>query len=156
LIKNLRARVTCLKILVLSEYEHPLFAERALRAGALGYIAKDSSAEGVIAAIRSVLAGDLHLTESMATRLLRGVVSTDAETSGVSSLSDRQLHVLYLLGAGLSTREIAGASSLSFKTVETHRENLKRKLGLRTASELLRFAYSVAETKLSPEPAGEI
>jgi DNA-binding NarL/FixJ family response regulator len=148
LIKSLCARIEHLKILVISEHEQPLFAERALRAGALGYLVKDASAEAVLAAIRAVLAGNMHLSENIARRLLQGVVSTNSGSNLLASLSDRQLHVLYLLGCGLSTREISNALNVSFKTVETHRENLKRRLKVRTASELLHLATSMTQGDL--------
>ncbi len=155
LIKNLLARVAGLKILVVSEHEQPLFAERALRAGALGYLVKDASAEALLAAIHAVLAGNLHLSENITRKLLQRVVSANSDGDALSTLSDRQLHVLYLLGSGLSTRDIANSLNVSFKTVETHRENLKRRLKLKTASELIRFASLVIQSDLdgSPSPA---
>src|SRR5215469_6806614 len=142
LIKSLKARFPGLRILILSQYEAPLYAERALRAGALGYVVKEQAAEEVLTAIRTVLGGQVYLTRGMAALLLHKFVGVGAKASesGVQNLTDRELHVLHLLGAGLSTREIAAELKLSFKTVETHRENIKRKLGLSGAAALIHYA----------------
>jgi DNA-binding NarL/FixJ family response regulator len=142
LIKSLRSQFAGLRILVLSQYDAPHYVERALRAGASGYVVKDQAAEEVLSAIRSVLAGEVYLTRTLAARLLQTFVGTVPGTprAGIELLTDRELHVLHLLGAGLSTRKVAAELSLSFKTVETHRENIKRKLGLRGAAELIHYA----------------
>lgn len=144
LIKSLIARISGIKILIISEHQQSVFAERALRAGALGYVEKDANAQALLVAMRAVLAGKLHLSERIAKALLAGVVAPNGEdiTIVLSTVSDRQLQVLYLLGLGLSTREIATELKVSFKTVETHRENLKRRLKLRNASDLIHFAAS--------------
>jgi len=131
-----------LRILILTQYDAPLYAERALRAGALGYVVKDQAPDEVLNAIRTVLSGEVYLTRAVAGLLLHKLVGGTTKTSrtGVEKLTDRELHVLQLLGAGLSTREIADHLNLSFKTVETHRENIKSKLGLDGAAELIHFA----------------
>ena len=142
LIKCLKSQNPKLKILILSQYEALLYAERALRAGAMGYLVKEQAAEEVLHAIRTVLGGEVYLTRSMAAVLLQKMVGlrSDSTRNGVEHLTDRELHVLNLLGAGLSTRQIAGELKLSFKTIETHRENMKRKLGLRSAAALVHYA----------------
>lgn len=142
LIKSLRGQFPSLRILVLSQYEAPHYVERALRAGAMGYVVKDQAAEEVLSAIRSVLAGEVYVTRTLAARLLNTFVGTSPgiARAGVECLTDRELHVLHLLGAGMSTRKIATELCLSFKTIETHRENIKRKLGLRGAAELIHYA----------------
>jgi DNA-binding NarL/FixJ family response regulator len=155
LIKTLMAQYPQLRILILSQYEAPLYVERALRAGALGYVVKEQAAEEVLKAIRAVLAGEIYLTRGMAARFLRRFVGPGAnkeDSSGAEPLSDRELHVLQLLGSGLSTREIAAELKLSFKTIESHRENIKRKLGLRNASALVHYATDWCREQLSLPP----
>jgi DNA-binding NarL/FixJ family response regulator len=154
LIKFLKSEMPDLRILILSQYEAPLYAERALRAGALGYVMKDQAAEEVLNAIRSVLAGEVYLTRGLAGLLLHKFVGPKPKENriGVEQLTDRELHVLQLLGAGLSTREIASELNLSFKTIETHRENIKRKLQFRGASELIHYAIQWAREQVSLPP----
>jgi len=151
LIKFLKSEMPDLRILILSQYEAPLYAERALRAGALGYVMKDQAAEEVLNAIRAVLACDVYLTRGLAGLLLHKFVGPkprDTRT-GAENLTNRELHVLQLLGAGLSTREIASELNLSFKTIEAHRENIKRKLRFRGASELIHYATEWAREQVS-------
>jgi DNA-binding NarL/FixJ family response regulator len=154
LIKSLLAQSPDLRILILSQYEAPLYAERALRAGALGYVVKEQAAEEILGAIRTVLAGEVYLTRGMAALLLHKFVGAAPKTAsnGAQQLTDRELHVLHLLGAGLSTREIAGELKLSFKTIETHRENIKRKLGLQNAAALVHYATQWSRQELSTSP----
>jgi DNA-binding NarL/FixJ family response regulator len=154
LIKSLRSEFAGLRILVLSQYETPHYVERALRAGALGYVVKEQAAEEVLTAMRTVLAGEVYLTRALAARLLHTFVGALPGTprAGVEQLTDRELQVLHLLGAGMSTREIAAELSLSFKTIETHRENIKRKLGLRGAAELVHYASDWGREQVSVAP----
>lgn len=151
LIKTLLALYPDLRILILSQYEAPMYAERALRAGALGYVVKEQAAEEILGAIRTVLAGEVYLTRGMAALLLHKFVGTPKSPNrgGTDQLTDRELHVLHLLGAGLSTREIAGELNLSFKTIETHRENIKRKLGLQNAAALVHYATQWARQEFA-------
>jgi len=125
-------------------HDESLFAERALRAGAKGYLNKEEPAEKVIDAIREVLAGRIYLSDEMADRILHRLVSQGqaVEESPIDSLSDRELEVLELIGRGLTTRQIAQQLHLSKKTVDTYRDHLKRKLQLRTANELVRYAVA--------------
>jgi len=156
LIKSLLAQFPNLRILILSQYEAPLYAERALRAGALGYVVKEQAAEEILGAIRTVLAGEVYLTRGMAALLLHKFVGATPKSSGrdgAGQLTDRELHVLHLLGAGLSTREVAGELKLSFKTIETHRENIKRKLGLQSAAALVHYATQWSRQEISVSPA---
>jgi len=155
LIKSLLAQQPELRILILSQYEAPLYAERALRAGAIGYVVKEQAAEEILSAIRTVLAGEVYLTRGMAALLLHKFVGNPkaSHRNGAEQLTDRELHVLHLLGAGLSTREIAGELKLSFKTIETHRENIKRKLGLQNATALIHYATQWSRQEVSvPAP----
>jgi DNA-binding NarL/FixJ family response regulator len=152
LIKQLKAGFPELRILMLSQYDLPLYAERALRAGALGFVIKAQAADEILTAIRSVLAGDIYLPQALARLLLHQLIGAapNANRPSVENLTDRELHVLRLLGAGRSTREIAVALELSFKTVETHRENIKHKLGLQGANQLIHFATEWARQQTSP------
>ena len=154
LIKSLKAQFPELKILVLSQYEGAVYAERVLRAGALGYLDKEQAAEEVLNAIHTVLGGSVYLTRGLAAILLRNFVGSPSKgpRKDASPLTDRELHVLELLGSGMSTREIAGALNLSFKTVETHRENIKHKLGLRGAAALTRYASDWARQQAPAKP----
>src|SRR3954469_12275388 len=109
LIKALKSRFGELKILILSQYDAPLYVERALNSGAMGYVVKEQAAEELIRAIRTVLAGEVYLTRAMAGRFLRKFVGEGAKgpQAGIDQLTDRELHVLQSLGVGLSTRQIA-------------------------------------------------
>jgi DNA-binding NarL/FixJ family response regulator len=119
-----------------------LYAERVLRAGAMGYINKQEMSEKIIDAIRQVLAGKMYLSPQMTERLLqRAVGSTPQLTeSPVASLSDRELEIFKMIGKGMTTRHIANDLHLSVKTVETHRENIKSKLNIPNSAELSREA----------------
>jgi len=132
---------------------------RALRAGALGYVVKAQAADEILTAIRSVLAGDIYLPQTLARHLLNQLIGAAPNTNRapVDNLTDRELHVMRLLGSGQSTREIAVALGLSFKTVETHRENIKHKLGLQGANQLIHFATEWARQQTSPvQPDGQL
>ena len=142
LIKNLKIRHPRLPVLVLSMHDEALYAERALRAGARGYIMKQEATERVMEAIRRVMRGEIHLSEKIASRMLHKIVDAGAQAvqSPIELLSDRELEVFQLIGRGVGTREIAEELHLSIKTVESHRANIKKKLQLKTATELMRYA----------------
>ncbi len=142
LIKDLQARQPALPVLVLSTHDESLYAERAVRAGARGYVMKQSPTRAVMSAIRKVLAGELWLSEAMRARLVRKHLrGAEGETgSDVGALSDRELEVFELIGNGHTTRQIAGKLSLSISTVETYRAKIKEKLWLSNAVELVRRA----------------
>ncbi|HVH66719.1 MAG TPA: response regulator transcription factor [Gemmatimonadales bacterium] len=144
LIKGIRARYPEVRVLVLSMHDEKLYAERALRAGAAGYVQKQESPETVLQAIREVRAGGVYLSPTMAARILHRLVgqTTVMERSPLDTLSDRELEVLDLLGEGLSTRAMATRLHLSEKTVQTHREHLRAKLHLESRAELLRYAVA--------------
>ncbi len=142
LVKRLRAQDAALKILVCSMHDEQLFAPRALAAGANGYIGKEQATEHVVDAVRHVLAGRTWLSEDMTERALSGVSrgAADFARNPMESLSDRELEVFELIGRGYGPSQIAEQIHLSVKTVETHREKIKRKLGLRSGVELVRRA----------------
>ena len=151
-IKKLRAENPELKVLVLSQYDELLFAERALRAGASGYIMKENAADEILRAVRKVLAGDLYFSERVAAAVVQRSLreKPGGSRAGVDRLSDREMQVFQLLGAAYSPREIAEQFHLSRKTIETHCEKIKHKLNLYTAAELKRFARQWASANLEP------
>src|SRR5437588_8287628 len=151
-IKTLRVEFPEVKVLVLSQYDELMFAERALRAGASGYIMKENVTDEVLRAVRKVLAGELYFSERVAAAVVQRTLREKPTASriGVESLSDREMQVFQLLGASYSAREIAEQFNLSRKTVETHCEKIKHKLSLNSAGELKRFARQWAAEKLGP------
>jgi DNA-binding NarL/FixJ family response regulator len=155
LIKSLRVEHPKVKVLVLSQYDELIFAERALRAGASGYIMKENATDEVLRAVRKVLAGELYFSERVAAAVVQRMLQEKPSGSriGVESLSDREMQVFQRLGASYSAREIAEQFHLSRKTVETHCEKIKHKLSLRSAAELRQFARKwVAENLTPSEP----
>src|SRR5437762_10328780 len=151
-IKTLRVEHHEIKVLVLSQYDELIFAERALRAGAYGYIMKENVTDEVLRAVRKVLAGELYFSERVAAAVVQRTLREKpiASRNGVERLSDREMQVFQLLGAAYSAREIAEQFHLSRKTVETHCEKIKHKLNLQTAAELKRFARHWAAENLGP------
>ncbi|WP_217495361.1 response regulator transcription factor [Halofilum ochraceum] len=142
LVRDLRNRYPALRILVVSMHEERMYAERALRAGADGYITKAEAVDRLIEAIREVLAGRFYLKPEWAAWLLRqSMRGPDASTAEPEALlSDRELEVFTLLGWGYSTREIAERLQRSPKTIDSHREHMKHKLGAASNAALLRMA----------------
>ncbi|MCA9025290.1 MAG: response regulator transcription factor [Planctomycetaceae bacterium] len=149
LVKELIAHDHRLKILVCSMHEESLFAERALRAGAKGFINKEEATEKLVGAIRRVASGHVYLSSHMTDRMLARQVGAGEEPpkSAIETLSDRELEVFEQIGHGVTTRQIAEKLHLSPKTVETYRENIKHKLNLSNATELTQHAVQwVLET----------
>jgi len=142
LIKDIRIRWPKLPVLVLSMHDEQFYAERVLRAGARGYVMKAEASSRIIEGIRKVLAGGVYVGERTASRMLSGLVAggRDAEGPFVNRLSDREFQVFELIGQGLQTRQIAERLHLSVKTIEAHREHIKAKLNLGSATELLKYA----------------
>ena len=142
LVKQIHAMRPEARILVSSMHDEKLFAERALRAGASGYINKQVAINEMVGAIRRVLSGKVYLSPPMTERMVERAarLDSDASRSVIQRLSDRELEVFSLLGDGLSTREVAQRLNLSVKTIETHRAQIKRKLGLRNSTELIQHA----------------
>ncbi len=155
LIKGLKAQFPNLPILVLSQQDETLFAERTLRAGARGYIMKERATQDVLEGIRTTLGGDLYVSRKVGALAMRKLVEggVDAAATGgseVSGLSDRELQVFRLLGAGKKTMEIADALKLSHKTIETYRENIKAKLDLPNATTLIHRATEWLQGQAKP------
>jgi DNA-binding NarL/FixJ family response regulator len=144
LIEDLNTRMgKKLPMLVLSMHDESFYAERALRAGARGYISKSAGPKTVITAIRRILAGEIYLSQRMASRMVAKFVDGKAKKetgSPEDRLTNRELQVFEMIGRGVRTRDIATQLHLSVKTVESHRENIKRKLQLKSATELLQHA----------------
>jgi len=141
LIEMIREQNKRARILVVSAQDERLYAERCLRAGAAGYLGKEASAEELIAAIRRVAAGEVALSSEMSNQLLHAMVGGAVkDVDPISTLSNRELEVFELIGNAQTTRQIAEHLVLSPKTVETHRENIKTKLGLTNTAELTRRA----------------
>ena len=138
LIKDLRARNIKVPVLVLSMHSEELYAERALKAGAMGYLSKQESTETILIAIRKVLSGEVHLSPQFSAKLIKLIVGGDGTTdeSPVSTLADRELEVFQAIGRGMGTREIAEALKISIKTVETHKARIKEKLNARNHVQL--------------------
>ena len=136
------------QILVISMHEEALYAERVLRAGGRGYIMKQEGGKRIIEAIRKVLSGRVYLSDDMSARVLESLsgAPTNHEKAPLQTLTDREFEVFELIGQGKSTRAIAEHLHLSVKTVEVHRLNIKRKLQLESASDLVSFAIRWAES----------
>ena len=144
LIRQIKKREPRLPILVVSMHDEIFNAERALRAGAVGYLMKAEATEQVIIAIRRVLEGDVYVSEKIVPHMIRRLVAGDgtAETSPVERLSDREFEVFQLIGRGDTTRQIAEELHISVKTIETYRAKIKKKLGVKDATGLLRYAVN--------------
>ena len=146
LIKQINKLHPHLHMLVLSMHDEALYAERCLRAGALGYVMKQEEAGTVMQAVRSVLRGEVHLSKAVRGRMLRTLVGRQLapDQTGIAHLSDREIEIFQLIGEGRTTRQIAQKLHLSLSTVETHRAHIKEKLNLRNAAELMRAAVEWA------------
>ena len=142
LLKNIRALYPDLPVLILSMHDEAIYAERALRARANGYIMKQEATEKVLVAVRRILHGDVYVSDRMASKMLQQYTggAPSAIQSRISALSDRELEVFCLIGEGRGTREIAEELHLSIKTVETYQAHIKEKLSLRSGRELIQHA----------------
>jgi DNA-binding NarL/FixJ family response regulator len=146
LIKQLHEEHPSLLMLVLSRHDESLFAQRTLRAGARGYLEKQEAIDGLLEAIRHVLTGKVYVSESVAQQVLAGLRGTPpAPLDQMATLTDREIQVLERVGRGSSTSEIARDLGVSIKTIETYRSNIKAKLNLKSALDLVRYATSWIE-----------
>ena len=152
LIKDLQALYPTLPVLVVSMHEESLYAERVLRAGGRGYVMKQEGGKLLMLAIRQVLAGQIYVSGKMSAKILEIFSGRRSQTATTPAelLSDREFEVFQLIGRGKGTRDIAGLLHLSVKTVEVHRANLKKKLELKTAHDLVHYAIRWMEA----EPQG--
>ena len=151
LLKDLKNRFPDLPALVLSMQNESVYAERALRAGARGYIMKEETTENVVEALRKVLSGEVYLSDKMSKKILNQFAGRRADKDGASveSLSDRELEVFQLIGQGFQSREIAGKLHLSVKTIESYREHIKVKLNLENAAQLVQTAIQWMQSQKS-------
>lgn len=142
LVKQLKSLYPKLPMLVLSMHEESMYGERALRAGARGYLTKQEASKKIIDAINRILAGGMYVSDQLSEALVQKVAGVKDSGGGnaVDVLTDRELEVFQLLGQGLAVREIADRLFVSAKTIEAHREHIKTKLKFKTSSELLRYA----------------
>jgi len=152
LVKNIQAIDPAIRFVVLSAHDESVYALRALKAGAKGYVMKQDKADAVIAAVRKVIKGQIYVSEQVngevLNRMIRGQDGPD--DSPVAGLSDRELEVATLIGSGLGTREIGARLRVSVKTVETHRARLKTKLSLNTAMQLVQFCVRWVDAGRQP------
>jgi DNA-binding NarL/FixJ family response regulator len=142
LLKNIRNLYPTLPVLILSMHDESIYAERALRAGANGYIMKQEATEKVLVALRRILAGEIYVSDRIANKMLKHYItgSSTIRQSSIADLSDRELEVFRLIGEGHGTRQIAEELHLSVKTVESYQAHIKEKLSLRSARELMQHA----------------
>jgi DNA-binding NarL/FixJ family response regulator len=142
LLKNIRTTHPALPVLILSMHDELIYAERALRAGANGYIMKQVATEKVLVAVRRILAGEIYVSDRIANRMLKHYITGSGTTrqSSIADLSDRELEVFRLIGEGHGTRQIAEELHLSIKTVESYQAHIKDKLSLRSSRELMQHA----------------
>ena len=148
LIKDVQSVAPGLPVLVISIHDESLHAERVLRAGGRGYIMKQEGGKKLMQAIRKVLSGQIYLSEKMSAKILELFSGrrAEAESTPVGKLTDLEFEVFQLIGQGKSTKEIAAGLHLSPKTVEVHRINIKQKLSLKSAPELIRYAVRWIES----------
>jgi DNA-binding NarL/FixJ family response regulator len=148
-VKDVLAVFPTLPILIVSMHDEAVFAERALRAGARGYIMKEAGGEAVVAAIRQILRGEIYVSPTMSARILEGLSGKKprGSSSPIEKLSDREFEIFQLIGQGKSTRDIAEQLHLSTKTVDVHRSHIKEKLDLKDVTALIRHAVRWVETQ---------
>lgn len=146
LVRDVRAHHPALPMLVLSMHDETIYAERMLAAGASGYIMKQAAGDQFLTALRRVLDGGIYVSEGVGNSMIQKFASGGAylPSSPIDRLSNRELQVLQMIGRGMSTREAAETLNLSIKTVESHRQRLKRKLSLTTAAQLMQYAVNWA------------
>lgn len=142
LVRDVHAHHPDVPMLVLSMHDETIYAERLLSEGASGYIMKQAAADQLLNALRTVLRGETYLSETLMSQLRSRAGNSVGEGNPVERLSNRELQVLNLVGRGVSSREIASELGLSVKTVESHRQSIKRKLNLTTNSQLLQYAIN--------------
>lgn len=142
LVKSIRERFPEIYSIILSMHDESLYAERAIRAGARGYIMKEVAPRSIVDAIRTVLSGELYISENQSKKIIDKLMHGSADTEGLSldSLSDREFEIFQLLGNGFSTKEIAQKLNLSIYTVESHKRNIKTKMKLKNSSDVIKHA----------------
>ncbi len=144
LVRDVRAHFPQLRILVLSMHDEVIYAERILAAGANGYIMKQAASDQFLVSLRRVLEGGIYVSEAVGDSMIKKIAAGGGYTTGnpVDRLSTRELQILHMIGRGMSTRETAQSLNLSIKTVESHRQRVKRKLNLSTGAQLVQYAVN--------------
>ena len=143
LVRHVRAHHPHLPMLVLSDHDECIYAERMLSVGANGYIMKQASSELILSALRRVLDGGTYVSATVGSNMIERFASSGTQSGNpIDRLSNRELQILHMVGKGMSTRETAQSLSLSIKTVESHRQRLKRKLNLGTGTQLIQYAIN--------------
>jgi DNA-binding NarL/FixJ family response regulator len=144
LVRDVRAHYPTLPILVLSMHDETIYAERMLSAGANGYIMKQAASDQFLASVRRVLDGGIYVSEAVGTNMIQKFAAGGAYISAnpIDRLSNRELQILHMIGKGMSTRETALSLNLSIKTIESHRQRIKRKLNLATGTQLVQYAVN--------------
>lgn len=150
LIKELRAQYKDLRVIVLTHHEEMAFGDRALRAGAQGYIMKERPANDLLSGLRAVLGGEMYVSQRLAAVMLRKLCHGTPTADVTVLLSNRELQVFQMLGSGIGTREVSRKLRLSVKTVETYREHIKRKLALKDATSLMHAATTWVQGNVQP------
>ncbi|ODT76156.1 MAG: DNA-binding response regulator [Nitrosomonadales bacterium SCN 54-20] len=147
-IKSIHTLLPALPVLVVSMHDEGVYAERALRAGARGYVMKQEPGEVLVTAIHEVLKGNIYLSKPMHAKLLNRVAGGNSEPEPlINSLTPSEFEVLHLIGSGHSSQEIAKLLSRSIKTIETHRFNIRTKLNLKDGADLIRYATHWSEAQ---------
>ncbi|MGH7869082.1 MAG: response regulator transcription factor [Candidatus Dormibacteraceae bacterium] len=149
LLKTIRSKDPSLPVLILSMHDETIYAERALRAGANGYIMKQEATEKMLIALRRILKHEIYVSDRVASKMLQRLVRGGPSRSPVDGLSDRELEVLRLIGEGQGTRQIADSLHLSVKTIESYQAHLKERLGLKGSRELVQYAIEWAMRELA-------
>lgn len=148
LVKDIRAMHPATHCLVLSMHDETMYGERALRAGARGYVMKEEAADQLVTAIHKVLGGGLYVSESLNARMLEQVTgAARSKATGMDSLTDRELEILTMIGKGVATKLIAAQLSISARTVEAHRAHIKEKLSMTDGAALVRYAVQWVESQ---------
>jgi DNA-binding NarL/FixJ family response regulator len=156
LVRSLRAHYPRLPILVLSALDETIYSARMLALGVSGYIMKQASPDQVLASLRRVLEGNIYVSEAISTSMLSRFAGGTVHLDPIERLTNRELQILHMIGKGASTRETARLLHLSIKTIESHRQRIKRKLNLTTATQLLRYAVlSHAQRQDSSAASGD-
>ncbi len=148
LTKAIRARYIEIKPIILSQNDEEIYAERAIRAGAMGYVMKSEATRTLVYAIRQILAGRIYLSENMMSKMLMDVLYKRPETSSpVDSLSDREFEIFTLMGKGFKSSDIARKLNISVKTVDAHRNHIKDKFNLESASDVVKYAIEWSKSQ---------
>jgi DNA-binding NarL/FixJ family response regulator len=148
LVKDIRAMHPATQCLVLSMHDETMYGERALRAGARGYVMKEEAADQLVTAIHKVLGGGLYVSESLNARMLEQVTgAARSKAAGMDSLTDRELEIMTMIGKGVATKLIASQLSISARTVEAHRAHIKEKLSMTDGAALVRYAVQWVESQ---------